>query len=366
MKTKLLVFSVLLLSATAMAQNNLIDTSTWVEGTGSVVGFSRNGTDAENVRELGVNPHGNTEVLWKAVPDAANNADGGWNGYYFTIDPTKTYRFSVWIKKTNSNNGRTYFGLRSVNPSSQHTTLQLDGTERANAYFWSGDLPQLDKWYLLIGHMHGSAYTGGNNDASGIYDGATGTKVLNATDYKFRADAERLRHRAYLYYDIETADRQFFWGPTVYEVNGQEPSIAELITPNTNTGGGDSLWTAAGSDINYTAGKVGIGTTLPDEALTVKGKIHTEEVRVDLSVPAPDYVFYDTYDLISLDEVRQHINEHGHLPKIPSGKIMESEGVELGIMNMKLLEKIEELTLYILEQEERITKLESWIKAQEK
>jgi hypothetical protein len=101
-------------------------------------------------------------------------------------------------------------------------------------------------------------------------------------------------------------------------------------------------------------GMVGIGTAAPDEKLTVKGKIHTEEVRVDLSVPGPDYVFKKGYDLKSLEEVQKHIQEHGHLPNIPSAEEMEEKGIELGIMNMKLLEKIEELTLYTIEQQKTI------------
>tara|TARA_R110002020_G_scaffold1998_1_gene9096 strand:- start:4830 stop:5759 length:930 start_codon:yes stop_codon:yes gene_type:complete len=100
-------------------------------------------------------------------------------------------------------------------------------------------------------------------------------------------------------------------------------------------------------------GNLGIGTTIPDSKLTVKGKIHAEEVKVDLSVPAPDYVFKDGYKLKSLEEVKSHISKYGHLSNIPSAKDMEADGVELGIMNMKLLEKIEELTLYLIEQNEQ-------------
>ncbi|MGW9686769.1 hypothetical protein [Flagellimonas sp. 2504JD1-5] len=101
-------------------------------------------------------------------------------------------------------------------------------------------------------------------------------------------------------------------------------------------------------------GKVGIGTTNPDSKLTVKGNIHAEEVKVDLSVPGPDYVFKEDYNLKSLEEVQNYIKEHGHLPNIPSAKEMEANGIQLGEMNMKLLEKIEELTLYTLEQEKKL------------
>nr|WP_299073822.1 tail fiber protein [uncultured Allomuricauda sp.] len=98
-------------------------------------------------------------------------------------------------------------------------------------------------------------------------------------------------------------------------------------------------------------GRVGIGTTTPDAKLTVKGDIHAEEVKVDLSVPGPDYVFKEGYDLKSLEEVQNFIKENGHLPNIPSALEMEENGIQLGEMNMKLLEKIEELTLYAFEQE---------------
>ncbi|SNY99677.1 tail fiber protein [Flagellimonas pacifica] len=110
--------------------------------------------------------------------------------------------------------------------------------------------------------------------------------------------------------------------------------------------------------LNPHGGKVGIGTTNPDSKLTVKGKIHAEEVKVDLSVPGPDYVFKEDYNLRSLEEVQNYIKEFGHLPNIPSAKEMEANGIQLGEMNMKLLEKIEELTLYTLEQEKKIEQLE--------
>ncbi|CAL2093967.1 shufflon system plasmid conjugative transfer pilus tip adhesin PilV [Tenacibaculum sp. 190524A05c] len=101
-------------------------------------------------------------------------------------------------------------------------------------------------------------------------------------------------------------------------------------------------------------GDVGIGTLNPDAKLAVKGKIHAEEIKIDLSVPAPDYVFLENYDLKTIEEVDTYIKEKGHLPNIPSAKVMEKNGVELGLMNMKLLEKIEELTLYTIDQNQQI------------
>tara|TARA_R110002050_G_scaffold236747_1_gene372628 strand:+ start:1104 stop:1568 length:465 start_codon:yes stop_codon:yes gene_type:complete len=119
-------------------------------------------------------------------------------------------------------------------------------------------------------------------------------------------------------------------------------------------------------------GKIGIGTTIPDELLTVKGKIHTQEVRVDLDgAVAPDYVFekyylgysnqLPEYRLISLEELEAFIKENKHLPNIPSANTMQEEGMSLKEMNLLLLQKIEELTLYTLEQQKQIDALEKTV-----
>jgi len=96
-------------------------------------------------------------------------------------------------------------------------------------------------------------------------------------------------------------------------------------------------------------GRVGIGTFSPDATLAVKGTIHAEEVKVDLSVPGPDYVFEKDYNLMSLEEIKAFIEKNKHLPEVPSAKEMETNGVNLSEMNMILLKKVEELTLHVIE-----------------
>ena len=158
-----------------------------------------------------------------------------------------------------------------------------------------------------------------------------------------------------------TASASYNFTVTALDAAGNESVASNTvsITTNASSGGGSGNWNLSGSDLNYTAGNVGIGLSNPDEKLTVKGTIHAQEVKVDLNgVLAPDYVFLDDYELRPLEAVQNYIKEHGHLPNIPSAKEMEAQGVELKKMNMKLLEKIEELTLYILDQEARIRELE--------
>jgi hypothetical protein len=96
--------------------------------------------------------------------------------------------------------------------------------------------------------------------------------------------------------------------------------------------------------------------------LNVNGKIIAEELKVQLYANWPDYVFAPDYPLMSLGETRAFIAENGHLPGVPSAKqVTQEQGIELGEMNRILLEKVEQLTLYILEQEERIKRLETHI-----
>ena len=115
-------------------------------------------------------------------------------------------------------------------------------------------------------------------------------------------------------------------------------------------------------------GKVGIGTSQPDELLTVKGVIHTREVKVDMKgALAPDYVFeyfFDgqsdlnpAYTRIELSDLKDYLEENKHLPGIPSAKKLSDDGMMLREMNLKLLEKIEELTLFTIEQQEQIDRL---------
>jgi len=113
--------------------------------------------------------------------------------------------------------------------------------------------------------------------------------------------------------------------------------------------------------LNVTA-NVGIGTTIPDQKLTVKGKIHAEEVIVDLNVPVADYVFKPTYKLMPLHEVEQFVKINSHLPEIPSATEITKNGLSMGEMQNKLLQKVEELTLYAIQQNKKIETLEKEIK----
>jgi hypothetical protein len=103
--------------------------------------------------------------------------------------------------------------------------------------------------------------------------------------------------------------------------------------------------------IDAASGNVGIGTDNPGTfKLAVEGKIGAREIKVTQTNPWPDYVFNNRYQLRSLASLEKYINQYKHLPGIPSAEeINKNGGIELGEMNRKLLEKVEELTLYVIE-----------------
>lgn len=107
----------------------------------------------------------------------------------------------------------------------------------------------------------------------------------------------------------------------------------------------------------YAAGNVGIGTAPKVEyKLSVNGNIRAKEITVETGWS--DFVFEPDYDLDSLEEVEQYIKLNGHLKDIPTEAEVEANGIGLARMNMLLLLKIEEITLYLIESNKRINELE--------
>ncbi|HEY9125440.1 MAG TPA: hypothetical protein VIO15_13945 [Bacteroidales bacterium] len=103
-------------------------------------------------------------------------------------------------------------------------------------------------------------------------------------------------------------------------------------------------------------GNIGIGTGYPKYKLDVVGTIRAQEIKVEIA--GADFVFDKNYKLRPLAEVESFINANQHLPEVPSATQMQTEGVGVSEMQTKLLQKVEELTLYMIEQNKRIEKLE--------
>jgi hypothetical protein len=102
---------------------------------------------------------------------------------------------------------------------------------------------------------------------------------------------------------------------------------------------------------------VGIGTTSPQAKLEVKGKIIATEVLIQNMDDFADFVFDKNYRLPTLNEVKTYIKDNGHLPDIPSSEDVKIKGMSLVEMQVKLLQKVEELTLYTIKQQDEIKSL---------
>jgi hypothetical protein len=114
------------------------------------------------------------------------------------------------------------------------------------------------------------------------------------------------------------------------------------------------------------AGAVGIGTANPGSyKLAVNGTIHAKEIKVDVAAQNwPDYVFSQKHITLTLPQLEEFIIRNNHLPGIPSAIEAGENGINVGEMNSKLLEKIEELTLYLIEQNKEIIELKKTINKQ--
>ncbi len=178
------------------------------------------------------------------------------------------------------------------------------------------------------------------------------------------------------YHYPDNADLQIGYGLASSGTNGTVSRLS--MQPFGHTGG---PWkfnarddaASAYLDLNYGvqnaitihhAGNVGIGVLIPDSKLSVNGNIRAREIKVE-NANWPDYVFTKDYQLPTLQQTENHIKEKGHLPGIPSAAEVKANGIDLGEMNAKLLQKIEELTLHLIEKEKEITNLKQRDQQQE-
>lgn len=218
--------------------DSLINTSTWTIGTGPVAGYPVNGSNSESERLSATNPWGTSDIVWQTNPLGDNNADGGWEGSYFNIDNTKLYRYCVWVRRISSTaSGTFYMGLHTNGTGDTYNLS--DGTSQGNPY-WSivglGTLVQ-NTWYLFVGHIYPHTHTGTTaNPASGYYTIANGTTKIGgntgniSSDVKFPSNATSAMQRVYHYYCTDTTSKLQFAYPRVDLVDGNEPTIAELLS----------------------------------------------------------------------------------------------------------------------------------------
>jgi hypothetical protein len=217
-------------------RSNILDPYSWTTGSGGIGSFSQNGSTDENERVIGTDPFGNSSVLWETRANGSAADDGGWNHSSFSVDNTKLYRMSVWVKRTSSSAGGTFY--LGTNGGGQ-CVLRLDGSygEECNPYWdcvGTGAFTQ-NVWYLVVGHVFPVSYPNSNQHADtgrwtisgGKVAGINGCNVGN--DMKFGPSTTSLNHRTYHYYCGDNTTRLQFFEPRVDLCDGSEPRITDLL-----------------------------------------------------------------------------------------------------------------------------------------
>ncbi len=202
---------------------------------------------------------------------------------------------------------------------------------------------------VFVGRISGNDNsTGTSNTFIGQNSGATNTKGDNNTFIGKNAGVANTEGDRNTYLGVNAGAADTLSSDNVcigfeagfYEAGNNKLHIANTDSKSLIYGKFDTDQVAIGTTDNY----IPNGFTL-----AVGGKMITEEVKVRLRTNWPDYVFEEDYNKPTLEELEASISENGHLPNIPSAEQVATEGYMLGEMDVKLLEKIEELTLYVIE-----------------
>lgn len=218
--------------------STFLNMSSWTTGTGSVAPYYVNENGSENLRLLGTNPWGDSAIVWQSMPSGNSEPDGGWNTAGFTIDKTKLYRFSVWVKRvSDSTSGNFYFG---INPC----VIRNDSSiEECNPYWDCAGIGGYgkDQWYLCVGHCFPYTYVGTiAHQNSGRYttDGRIGALNgcnVGSGDVRWKSDSTYAVHRTYHYYSPDTTSHLQFYDPRIDLIDGTEVSIIDLYSKSPAT-----------------------------------------------------------------------------------------------------------------------------------
>lgn len=213
--------------------------TTWQVGQeGSVGDFTANGGASQSYKSsriLALNPWGKEAVVWKGIGKytgvSSSDADGGFNVNRKPVDPTKMYRLSIWMKRSVTGNGSTYFGA-SATPS---VLRKSSGTVNTNPYFLSSNNSaeenKSNEWHLWVGHIWpAGSSTGATYTESGVYN-LSGTKIREISDDFIWAEGTTSGNlRAFLYYVTDETTEELFCYPRMDICDGTEPQLSELLS----------------------------------------------------------------------------------------------------------------------------------------
>ena len=172
-------------------------------------------------------PTATVDVVLECTSSANSTWNGGWNSGAFTIDPDKTYLYGYYIRRTSSaSNGTHYTGFQ------RGVAAGTGSTEDSNPYHSAHGNSGLTQnvWHLVYMHVYPRYYTGtGDGGTSGIYRCDTGNREYGQTAWKNPTGQTTQTFRSYNYYSGNTGVTMQWYAPFIYEVNGHEPTVNELM-----------------------------------------------------------------------------------------------------------------------------------------
>lgn len=264
--------------------------------------------------------------------------------------PLLNYQGIGFLADQYATNGSTYTNSQALVDDLYKTERYGTGSRQLNF-----DIPMENGDYQVILHFaeiyHGATGGGPGGIGKRIFDiSLEGNLEEDNFDIFSEAGAETPLLKPYNI-TVSDASLNILLSGAAADGGVDYPKISAIevlgIDPANNGGG---FWSESGTGIHFDTGNVGIGTVPQSNyRLAVDGTIRAREVRVDIT-DWPDYVFEKDYKLPTLEEIENYIQKNGHLINIPSAEEAETNGIELGEMNKLLLEKIEELTLYMIRQ----------------
>lgn len=365
--TSPLIFVLILLTSTAKGQNVELENSeaiTWKDSNGQI--RSQIFADGNTFQ---ITPMGSGQFLH--FGDGTSTTSDTW--FSSTLSQTPSSNVSMIIKST---------GRVGIGTSSPEAQLQVNGNlsllSGAERMLWSSKHEGASdhRNYLAPRTADNTAWDWGQEfgyhhfNRAWYFDGNVGigtsgpdskleVRASLSTDDQFETVAKFIGYRG-----SSNSQKPMLTlatqrgGNTPIEIGG----IAAYYEGSSE--GGIQILTKENGTLNpqltiNKSGSVGIGTeSMFGYRLAVNGTIGSTEVKVENTSPWPDFVFRNDYKLLTLEQVEQHINENGHLPEIPSESEVTENGINLGEMDSKLLMKIEELTLYMIDMNKRMNQLE--------